>query len=178
LAIRSLSMSLPSATSEVPVMTKVIVYTRPDGEISVCHPLISRDDPPGFTIEEAVARALSKDVPSTAITVAVIEKMALPADRSFRAAWRQRGQGVSVDIASARDIHLARLRLERDAKLAATDGLMARATERGDAAERSKLAARRQALRDMPADAATALAAVETLEDLKAVRPAVLDEQP
>ena len=158
-------------------MTKVIVYTRPDGEISICHPLISRDDPPGFTIEDAVARALSKDVPSTAINVAVIEKSALPADRSFRAAWRQRAQGVIIDIAKARDVHLVRLRAERDAKLSVTDGLMARATERGDAAERSKLAAQRQALRDMPANAAIALAAVEAPEDLKAIRPAILDEQ-
>jgi hypothetical protein len=171
-------MSPPLATSEVLSMTKVIVYTRPDGEISVCHPLISQDDPPSFTIEDAIARALSKDVPDTALDVQVIDAAELPADRTFRRAWRQSDGRVSIDLAKARMIHLGRLRAERDAKLAATDGLMARANERGDAAGQLKLAAQRQALRDMPIDIAAALAAAQTPEDLKAIRPAILDEQP
>jgi hypothetical protein len=169
-------MSLSSETSEAIAMTKVIVYTLPNGSTCVCHPCVSRDDPSGFTAEDALARALIKDIPADAISVRVVERSALPSDRSFRAAWR-RDETVGIDIAAARNIHLARLRSERDAKLASTDGLIARAAERGDVVEQAKLAAYRQALRQMPVDIANALAAAETPEELRALRPAILDQQ-
>lgn len=159
-------------------MAKVILYTQPDGRVCVCRPCVSRDDPLGFTMEDALTRALANDVPETALNVKVIDNTALPINRSFRAAWRQQGEEVRIEISKARELRLAQLRTERDAKLAATDGLMARATERGNAAEWLKLAAHRQALRGMPAEITAVLAAAITPADLMAVRPAVLDEEP
>jgi hypothetical protein len=76
-------MSLSSETSEAIAMTKVIVYTLPNGSTCVCHPCVSRDDPSGFTAEDALARALIKDIPADAISVRVVERSALPSDRSF-----------------------------------------------------------------------------------------------
>ena len=157
-------------------MTKVIIYSLADGRLCVCHPCISRNDPPNFTADDAVARALAKDIPEEAMNVGVIDSSELPVDRGFRLAWRQRGEKISVEIAIAREIRLAQLRAERDTRIEATDALIARATEIGDAAGRARLAAYRQALRDMPADVADALTSATIPEQLRAVRPTVLDE--
>lgn len=74
-----------------------IAYTRPDGGVSVVHPCISAGDPPEMTEEEALARALAKDVPANAQNVTVIEPTALPSDRSKRYAWRILAGVIVVD---------------------------------------------------------------------------------
>lgn len=73
------------------------------------------------TEEEFVARIQSKDVPLDAITPAVIDDAALPADRSKRAAWRQSGASVVVDatIASQIDAAAARVSADENERLAA-----------------------------------------------------------
>lgn len=64
-----------------------IVYTRPDGGVSIITPIIMRNDPSGFTEEMALKRALGKDVPKNATNVHVVDADSIPTDRSSRDAW-------------------------------------------------------------------------------------------
>ena len=91
----------------------------------------------------------------------------LPASRKFRDCWRQAPRGgVMVDLVRARTQRLVEIRAERDAALAATDGLMLRAQETGQ--DTTQLLAERQRLRDLPAKAQADLDAFTTAEELEA----------
>lgn len=76
---------------------KRIAYSHPDGSVSVVHPCISRDDPIGMTEEQALQRALGKDVPTNAQNVTVLEPSAIPVDRLKRHAWRIQDGAIVVD---------------------------------------------------------------------------------
>lgn len=103
----------------------------------------------------------------------------LPADRTFREAWRDQRDAevagrpptgiLTHDMAAVRALHLARLRRERDAELATSDGLLARAQDQNKPAEMAAIRARRQALREMPTTAAPLLDAATTPEAVKAL---------
>jgi hypothetical protein len=84
---------------------KRIIYTRPDGGITVVTPVINTHSvvdgvvvqiPENISEDEAVARALSR-LPVDAINPQVVDESALPPDRSQRRAWRQNGASVVVD---------------------------------------------------------------------------------
>lgn len=185
---------------------KVIVYSRPDGGLSVCTPhegarlatsirldgafVESRGPVPvdsflrGWPVsgaeatwaeseEEFIARVRSLSVPGDAHDVATIERDQLPADRTFREAWRSCPvNGVRVDMESAREVLRAQFRARRAAFLQSADVAYLRALESGDTAEAARIAAHKQALRDVTAD--PAIAAATTPEELKALRPAIL----
>lgn len=53
------------------------------------------------TEDEFVARIRAKDVPADAIDVQVVDESAIPADRTFRDAWKARAGGVEVDMVKA-----------------------------------------------------------------------------
>lgn len=148
---------------------KAIAYTRPDGGISICHPVISKDDPKGFTEEQALERALKKDIPADATNVQVIEKNAIPNDRTFRDAWAQNGKAVHVDMPKARELHMGRLRKMRNEKLDQLDKDFNRASGQKKQAEADAIEAKRQRLRDMPAT--FDLSAAKTPDELKAMMP-------
>lgn len=94
----------------------------------------------------------------------------VPADRTFRGAWQFNGAAVEIDMAKARDIHRDNLRVERAPKLAALDVAYMKALETsGDTAA---IAAEKQALRDVTADARIEAAA--TPEALKALTLEIL----
>ena len=83
--------------------------------------------------------------------------LTVPADRTFRGAWQFNGAAVEIDMAKARDIHRDNLRAERAPKLAALDVDYMKALETsGDTAA---IAAEKQVLRDVTADARIANAA-------------------
>jgi hypothetical protein len=149
-----------------------IVYTNSEGGISICTPVVSRDDPEGFTDDDALKRALAKDIPADATNVHVVEFTDLPQDRYFRNAWSTDGKAVSVDMDKARAIHKDRLRSMRAPKLAALDVDYDKADEAGDAAAKKAVADKKQALRDVTKDAA--IAAATTPDELKAVIPEAL----
>lgn len=77
---------------------KKIAYTRPDGGVSICTPVISADDPPGFTEADALARAQAKDIPTDATNVTVLDEV--PEDRTSRDDWTISDGAISVDTAS------------------------------------------------------------------------------
>ena len=69
-------------------MIMPILYKRAsDGGISVCTPVISIDDPEGFTTEDAYARAYAKDIPHDALEVTRINHGDIDLTDVFRDAW-------------------------------------------------------------------------------------------
>jgi len=96
--------------------------------------------------------------------------LTVPTDRTFRGAWQFDGNAVEIDMTAARGIHKDHLRAERGPLLAALDVAYMKALETsGDTAA---IAAEKQALRDVTADARIAGAA--TPDALKALTLDVL----
>jgi hypothetical protein len=66
---------------------KKIIYTRPDGGVSIIHPT-------GVVPIEAV---FAKDVPSDAINPMIIDESEIPSDRSNRNEWIHKNGKVEID---------------------------------------------------------------------------------
>ena len=94
----------------------------------------------------------------------------LPADRTFRGAWRSDGKSLKIDMPAAREIWKDRIRSARAPKLQDLDVEFMRAVEAGT--ETKTIAAKKQALRDLTKD--PGIEAATTPEELKAVWPAEL----
>ena len=96
--------------------------------------------------------------------------LTVPTDRVFRGAWQFNGNAVEIDMAAARDIHRDNLRAERKPELEKLDVAYMKALEtNGDTAA---IAAQKQALRDVTADAR--IEAATTPDALKALTLDVL----
>ncbi len=95
-----------------------------------------------------------------------------PSDRVFRNAWiANESQGIiNVDMSRARDIWREKIRIARTAEFAKLDAEFMRALE--TSADTSVIVAKKQALRDAPAD--PLIDAATTPAQLKAVQPAGL----
>lgn len=169
-------------------MNKRILWTNPDGSVAVCCPAINIGET--LTDEEAVARALAprlsangsvhRDVPLnatnvTVVAVSVVDAIA-PQKKPFRNAWTWNGVTLAVDMPKARVIWRQEMRAHRAKRWQLWDAEYLKADEAGDLARKAQLAAKRQQLRDVTAhpgiDAAT------TPDELKAVWPAILEENP
>lgn len=99
--------------------------------------------------------------------------LVLPDERTFREAWRLNGTVVEIDMNAARAIWRDRIRRARQPELEALDAAFMKALETGDAAGQASIAARKQELRDAPAD--PAIDAAADVDALKAVCPAGLE---
>ncbi len=97
----------------------------------------------------------------------------LPYDGPFLAAWKFNADttAVEVDMAKARAIRIDLIRPERDARLLALDADYMIADEAGDSAAKAAVAARKQALRDLPATIQPDLDAIADPEVLEAWQP-------
>ena len=73
---------------------KRILYDDGKGGVVQVIPCISKSDPPGFTEDDALVRALAKDVPPGAQTH-IVDEADLPA-REDRDGWEIKGGRVSV----------------------------------------------------------------------------------
>jgi len=152
-------------------MTRRVIYTRPDGGVSVVIPTQETLD--RFPVEADLdAHLLDRSIPADASAVQFIDHTDLPTDRTFRNAWRRDLGAVVVDMPLARDIQMAHIRAARDDALAASDTDMIRAQEDGDPANVLKV--RRQALRDMPANIQTQIDNAPNPTALKSTWPANL----
>jgi hypothetical protein len=140
---------------------KNIVWARPDGGVS-----ITTLDPRTKTTSEQWRDVLIErgTIPATWQVVALDAK--IPSDRTFRNAWKA---DLTVDMEKAREIHREHLRQMRAPLLQALDVEYQRADERGDPAEKQRIAARKQVLRDVTKD--VAIEAAQTPEELKAAIP-------
>lgn len=149
---------------------KRIIYTRPDGGISVIIPA-EEARIEGQSENEFIAWVRSKDVPADATNVQIVDEEDIPTDRTFRNAWKQCPKGLpTVDMEKARDIHRDRLRAIRKPKLENLDVEFMRAVEGGKST--TEIAAAKQALRDITKD--PAIDAAKTPDELKMVWPGTL----
>jgi hypothetical protein len=124
-------------------------------------------------IEEEVAKWTEKH-PGQYVSFREIDPAHIPQDRTFRNAWTddRPTATIDVDMEKARPIHMNRLRAVRNEKLKSLDVPYQIAMETGAEAERREIAARKQALRDLPAN--TDLSTILTPEELATFVPDVL----
>ncbi len=101
-----------------------------------------------------------------------VEASDIPADRTYRNAWRHDGEKFFHDIEHAKQIHLDKVRRARTAALTELDRDWMKATGQEDQKTAKAIEAKRQALRDAPQT--LDLSAVKTVEELKAIWPADL----
>ena len=98
---------------------------------------------------------------------------AIPSDRTFRDAWADTTPELTIDVdmAKARDIHLGRIRIKRNAELSKLDIQATKAQDIGDAETLTQIRTRKQELRDLPATLAPTLASAASVDALKAIQP-------
>ena len=152
-------------------MNKRIVYTRADGGCSIVTPAPhgQRD---GENDDAFLARVLAS-LPADVRDVRVVDASEIPADRTFRNAWRNNGAGKpEVDMPAARELWRERMRAARAPKLTALDVEYQRADEAGDTTRKAGVAEHKQALRDVTTD--PHIEAATTPDELKAVWPEAL----
>lgn len=139
-----------------------IIYTRPDGGVSVVSPAPAAQFL-SETEDEFLARIQAKDVPSDAINPQIVDESAIPVDRTFRNALRQNGALLVHDLPVCRNIQERRIEDARQHKM---QELLLRA-ELGE-----NVAAEKAAIQAI--NARTLCAAAQTPEELKTVMPAIL----
>jgi hypothetical protein len=153
-------------------------YTNPDGSLAIVNAAPKKDlervlGP--LTQEEYGAHVIVRSNLGGSVTLTRLPDDWSPPDRdrAYRNAWRLRDAGkIVVDMSAAREIHREKLRNLRAPRLVALDQDYLRADERGDLLEKQRIAQRKQALRDAPAD--PAIDAAQTPDELRAVIPAAL----
>lgn len=121
-----------------------IVYTRPDGGISIVTPV--------------TANAVGKCVPP-GTPYRIVPTSEIPTDRYFRNAWEDTGN-ITVNMGKAREIQMAKIRVARDAELKRLDIEQLKGID--VSAEKAKL-------RDLPQT--FDLSQAKTPEELKALWP-------
>lgn len=134
---------------------QVIIFTNDNGGVATCIP----------TGEISIEAVMEKDVPKGR-GARIVNVSDLPNQyNDFYGAWEMTATEVTVNLAKAKELTKARLRLERTPLLAAQDVAFQRALESG--ADTSAIVAEKQRLRDVTnlADAETTL---EGLRSLKA----------
>ncbi len=93
--------------------TKRIVFTRPDGGVSVMVPTdahIANLMASGLTEVQAVEAVKISDVPPGSTDIIITEFANIPTDRLFRDDWRRTGAAVpAVDMSIARRRHALRI---------------------------------------------------------------------
>lgn len=150
--------------------TKRIIYTRPDGGVSVVCP--TPEFMSSFENEsEAISALREKNVPADATNIKECNVADLPHRDSFRSAWTQTGDTPTVDMAKARVIKTDQIRPERNKRLADLDVTYLRADEAGDTATKEKIAVQKQKMRDLPATIQSDLNALNTPEELESFTP-------
>lgn len=164
----------------------LIAIEQPDGTLAILIPNWEKS-----TLDPAVAAATGKELFD--MNVYIAEQMeanhaltpgqpsvVIPADGAphdgdralFREAWLfDAVKGVDVDMTAARAIKTGLIQAERDARLAALDAEYSRADGQGNAAEKTTIEARRQTLRDIPADIQADLDAISDPAALDAWEP-------
>ena len=137
--------------------------SHPAGEgVSVIHPAptarrINEDDETFYA--RVFAETIHKNPSMQGLAHVDTEVDQLPT-RRFRNAWRVNGaRHVEVDLPVARQIRMQEIRVERDAKLVASDGPLLRNQEQGK--DVTALKAYRQTLREIP----------QTMDLMKATTP-------
>ena len=138
-----------------------ITFTRPDGGLSVVHPVRNTLGETLTTDAEIEQRAWDK-LPEDAINPQFVKADAIPTDRTFRNAWEDNG-GINVNMPKVKDLTKDRLRAERKPLLEAQDVAFQRALESG--ASTAEIVKEKQRLRDVTKQ----VDALTSLDELKAL---------
>ena len=123
-----------------------IIYTNSDGTVAIIHPI--------GDVNDAI-----KAVPS-GLSYEIVEDSAIPSDRSFRNAWKQNSKTIETDMTKAREIHKTNIRNARTPKLTELDVEFQKALETSSST--TEIVAKKQALRDAPADSGITSATSES----------------
>ena len=179
---------------------KRVVYTRPDGGVSVVVPapalimefqLFGRAtgsllwhgpvlEVPStervLSLADAEVAALAyvrtKNIPRDAINIREYDDVEFPPTRRFRSAWRQAGTGPpTVEMPLARRQRMDEVRTERASKLLKSDVDYLRAQEAANLTLQTRLKDYRQKLRDLPAVEQPNVDAITTPDALAAWEP-------
>ena len=129
---------------------KRIIYTGDKGNVCIVVPFKDCE----LTIEELKSRVVPSGKSST-----IVDKSVVPTDRSFRDAWVLDGTTIKTDMAKAKEVHKEKIRQARNPKLVELDVEFQKAQE--TSASTTDIVAKKQALRDAPADSAIASASDE-----------------
>lgn len=148
-------------------------YTRPDGGVSIVIPVPREQLERTHTFEtnEDYERfVIERSIPPDATNVMKLpDDYELPARCEFRNAWKIEAGKVDFDMIKARNMQRDRIRAERAPMLAALDVEYQRADEAGDTAKKAQISARKQELRDAPAD--PRIDGAKNVDELRAIRP-------
>lgn len=129
-----------------------ILLKNPDGSVGILHPILDC----GLTLDEIIA----KDVPK-GVAYEIVEDSAIPADRTFRNAWKH---DLKVDIAKAQEITKNRLRMERAPLLEKLDVEVMKNI--ADPVKLAEIEVQKHVLRDITKVVDT----LTTVDELKAVK--------
>ena len=135
----------------------------PVGARWVTDGLWQRDPTPAIVGDE-IDKAIGA---STVVDWRIVSAAEIPPDRYFRDALVDDGKAFSYDISKCKTIKLAKLRTERRREFPELDALWMRAIGQGNLELAAEVEAKRQALRDIPAD--PRIDAAVSVEELKAV---------
>jgi len=155
-------------------MSKLILYTRPDGGVSIVVPTpetLAKFE----TEDDAIAHVRGRSVPDDATKIRVIDRSAIPEKRTFRNAWVDGTDKAVTDRSKASAIHMNRIREVRNAELAKEDINFQKAIEADDASAKTAVATKKQTLRDIPQN--FDLSGASTDDELDALWPSELPER-
>lgn len=150
-----------------------IFIARTDGGVDIMTLATPPEDTP--ILEHFIERELTLwkgSHPGQYVSHRVGDDNEVPADRTFRNAWKPHAGGIEVDMPKAVEIQKDRLRALRAPKLSALDVDYMRALEAGDTAAQASIAQQKRALRDVTAD--PIITKAKTPEELKAAIPECL----
>lgn len=143
---------------------QVIVFTRPDGGLSILHP----------TGQLPISELLTKDVPEDCQSTArITSKSSIPSDRTFRNAWMDQDNQIAVNMDSAKTIWLDKWRKARKTELEKLDIEFSKALGQQNQDAASLIESKRQALRDITQ---IDLSEVTSAEALKNIWPELLPQ--
>lgn len=129
-----------------------LIYTRPDGGVSIVVPApkadIERIVGP-LTDFEYKQHVIERSIPADAINVREITDLDIPSSREFRNAWKDITPESNIDICctTAKELKLAEMRRERNLLLDIEDKNFMIALEKGE--DTSVISSRKQELRDI-----------------------------
>jgi len=125
------------------------------------------------TPDECIGKWTDEDR-AAIVSITPIDVADIPADRTFRDAWKVNGKAVDHDMVKARGIQMTRIRVARNKKLAEKDTEWIIATSQQNAAAVATVEAEKQILRDLPQVVQSDVDAAKTPDELGAVWPVEL----
>lgn len=168
--VDQLFLAITCADDSTCLMGFVTVERRADGTVRWSR-LATKENVEGIIAQSALSWAPEK-LPVKAWRFVSEPERALYEQRDYRNALRDTADTIGYHMPTAREIHRQRMRVARAPLLAELDVGYMRADEVNARAEKTQIASQKQALRDVTAD--PAIDAAPTVEELKAVWPAIL----